>query len=300
LKPTLMTSSPERRHRMFLPFFAKHETAPIITELAVPNDLQERFLDQLQLTYRASGRAGLGPEELGIRLQTGGGIATLTYPMGGDAADLVLLAAARTDAGLIAQAAEGLENRRNDPISHIYRGAWVDHLLEGGHPADLAAFSKHEHARLESVGLAALSPVEGGETDRGVWMRVTGRDASLLATRLGETAVSRWIEKRFDGPSEEGEVMPEFYLLIDDPATPTRAHVTLAAAPESDLEAGRQVRMIEPCGHATGFRNENPYPEFAGEIDTLVRTEGLALKPNWMGRVLNPEPEARSDDGPGM
>jgi len=284
---------------MFFPF-AKDETIPTVVTLTIPNGLQERFLDQLQLAYRVSDESGSGPEALGIRLDPEGGHATLSYPKGGTAGDLVLLASARTDVGLIAPAAEGVENRRNDPMSHIYRGTWVDHLLAGGHPADLTAFSKHEHARLETAGLAALSPVRGGETDRGAWLRDSGRDASLLATRLGETAVSRWIEKRFDGPSEEGEAMPGFYLLVDDPAAPTRAHVTLAAARESDLEACARILMIEPCGHATGFRNENPYPEFAGEIDTLVRTEGLALKPNWMGQVLNPESEARSDDGPSM
>jgi len=284
---------------MFFPF-ATNEPAPTVVSLMIPNLLQERFLDQLRLAYRVSGEDGSGPEALGIRLAPEGGVATLSYPKGGTAGDLVLLAAARTDAGLIAPAADGVESRRNDPMSHIYRGAWVDHLLAGGHPADLAAFSRHEHARLERAGLAALSPVEGGETDQGAWVRVTGRDASLLATRLGETAVSRWIEKRFDGPSEEGEAMPEFYLLVDDPAAPTRARVTLAAARESDLEAGRQVRMIAPVGHTTGYRNDNPYPEFAEAIDTLARAEGLALKPNWMGRELDLSREDPSEDGPGM
>lgn len=159
---------------------------------------------------------------------------------------------------------------------------------------------QHEHARLERASLAALAPVEEGKTDQGAWVRVTGRDASLLATRLGETGVSRWIEKRFDGPSSEGEVMPEFYLLVDDSAAPTRAHVTLAAARESDLEAGRQVRMIAPTGHTTGYRNDNPYPEFAKAIETLARVEGLALRPNWMGRELDLSREDPSEDGPGM
>jgi hypothetical protein len=284
---------------MFFPF-AKDEPAPPIVTLPIPNGLQERFLDQLRLAYRVSGEDGSGPEALGIRLASEGGVATLSYPKGGKAGDLVLLAAARTDAGLIAPAAEGVENRRNDPMSHIYRGAWVDHLLAGGHPADLAAFSRHEHARLERAGLAALSPVDGGETDQGGWVRVTGRDASLLATRLGETAVSRWIEKRFDGPSSEGEAMPEFYLLVDDPAAPSRAHVTLAATREADIETGGRVLMIDPCGHTTGYRNDNPYPEFAEAIDTLARAEGLALKPNWMGRELDLNREDPSEDGPGM
>jgi hypothetical protein len=284
---------------MFFPF-AKDETAPPLTSLPIPKGLQEQFLDQLRLAYRVSNESGSGPEELGIRLAADGGVATLSYPKGGAAGDLVLLAAARTDAGLIAPAAEGVENRRNDPMSHIYRGAWVDHLLAGGHPADLAAFSRHERARLETVGLAALAPVAGGETNQGVWMRVTGRDASLLATRLGETAVSRWIEKRFEGPSEAGEAMPEFYLLVDDPAAPTRAHVTLAAARESDLETGLRVRIIAPVGHTTGYRNDNPYPEFAEAIETLRRVEGLALRPNRMGRELDLTREDPSEDGPEM
>jgi hypothetical protein len=237
---------------MFFPF-AKDEPEPPIVTLPVPNALQERFLDQLRLAFRVSGETGSGPEALGIRLATDGGVATLSYPKGGAAGDMVLLAAARTDAALIAPAAEGLQNRRNDPMSHIYRGAWVDHLLDGGHPADLSAFSRYERDRLLTSGLAALAPVEGGETDRGAWVRVTGRDASLLATRLGETAVSRWIETRFERPEPEGEAMPEFYLLVDDPAAPTRAHVTLAAARETDLATGARVRMIEPCGHATGW-----------------------------------------------
>lgn len=284
---------------MFFPF-AKDETAPPLVSLPIPNGLQEQFFDQLRLAYRVSNESGSGPEDLGIRLSHEGGVATLSYPKGGAAGDLVLLAAARTDAGLIAPAAEGVETRRNDPMSHIYRGAWVSHLLEGGHPEDLAAFSRQEHARLEKAGIAALAPVAGGETDQGVWLRVTGRDASLLATRLGETAVSRWIEKRFDGPSSEGEAMPEFYLLVDDLAAPTRAHVTLAAARESDLEAGRQIRMIASDGHTTGYRNDNPYPEFAEAIETLRLTEGLALKPNWMGRELDLTRADPSEDGPGM
>lgn len=284
---------------MFFPFAKDEPEQPVVT-LSIPNGLQERFLDQLRLAYRVSNESGSGPEEIGIRLAADGGVATLSYPKGGEAGDLVLLAAARTDAGLIAPAAEGVENRRNDPMSHVYRGAWVDHLLAGGHPADLAAFSKHEHARLEKAGLAALSLVAGGETDQGAWVRVTGRDASLLATRLGETAVSRWIENRFDRPSEAGEAMPEFYLLVDDPGAPTRAHVTLAAAREGDLEAGLEVRMIAPAGHATGYRNDNPYPEFAEAIETLRRVEGLALRPNWMGRGLDPTREDPSEDGPGM
>lgn len=284
---------------MFFPF-AKDEPEPPVTTLAIPNGLQDRFLDQLRLAYRVSNESGSGPEDLGIRLAHEGGVATLSYPKGGKAGDLVLLAAARTDLRLIAPAAEGVENRRNDPMSHIYRGAWVAHLLTRGHPADLSAFSKYERDRLQTSGLAALAPVAGGETDRGAWLRVTGRDASLLATRLGETAVSRWIEKRFEGPSSEGEAMPEFYLLVDDPAAPTRAHVTLAAARESDLEAGLEVRMIEPCGHATGFRNDNPYPEFAEEIGMLMRAEGLALRPNWMGREIDLTREDPSEDGPGM
>jgi hypothetical protein len=284
---------------MFFPF-AKEVTAPILVMLQIPNALQERFLDQLRLACRVTDETGSGPEELGIRLAHEGGIATLTYPKGGISGDLVLLAAARTDAGLIAPAAEGVENRRNDPMSHIYRGAWVDHLMAGGHPADLAAFSRHEHARLETAGLAALAPVAGGETDQGAWVRIIGRDASLLATRLGETAVSRWIEKRFDGPSCEGEAMPEFYLLVDDPAAPTRAHVTLAAARESDLEAGLPVRMIASGGHTTGYRNDNPYPEFAEAIEILQRVEGLALRPNWMGREIDLNREDPSEDGPGM
>lgn len=284
---------------MLFPFW-KDEPAPPVVALPIPDGLQERFLDQLRLAYRVSNEAGSGPEALGIRIAQEGGVATLSYPKGGVAGDLVLLAAARTDAGLIAPAAEGVESRQNDPMSHIYRGAWVDHLLAGGHPADLAAFSKHEHARLERAGLAALAPVDGGETEQGVWVRVAGRDASLLATRLGETAVSRWIEKRFDGPSSEGEAMPEFYLLVDNAAAPTRARVTLAAARESDLEAGRQVRMIAPNGHTTGYRNDNPYPEFAEAINTLARAEGLALRPNWMGRELDLSREGPSGDGPGI
>ena len=284
---------------MFFPF-AKDEPETSVTTLVIPGTLQERFLDQLRLAYRVSDGIGSGPEALGIRLAQEGGRVTLSYPKGGKAGDLVLLAAARTDAGLIAPAAEGVENRRNDPMSHIYRGAWVDHLLAGGPPADLTAFNKYERDRLQASGLSALAPVEGGETDRGASVRVTGRDASLLATRLGETAVSRWIESRFERLPREDEVLPEFYLLVDEPTAPTRAHITLAAAREADLTEGSRVALIARCGHATGFRNENPYPEFAREIETLVQAEGLALKPNWMGRVLEPESENTSDDGPGM
>lgn len=171
--------------------------------------------------------------------------------------------------------------------------------LAAGQTADLATLDKNESARVEAAGLAALTSLEGGETDRGVWVRVTGRDASSLATRLSETAVSLWIESRFERVQRDNEVLPEFYLLVDDPSAPTRAHVTLAAAREADVTEETRVALIARFGHATGFRNENPYPEFAEEIDTLVRAEGLALKPNWMGRTLH-DPEYSSDDGPEM
>lgn len=126
------------------------------------------------------------------------------------------------------------------------------------------------------------------ESDKGSWFKVTGTEAANAATVLSSTGVRMWIEAQAKWDLRDGKAWPDFYLLLDDKESPTRAHVALAAIGKDVAEAGKTPISISERGHATGFANRNPYPAFAADIEALVAHERLEFSPNYMGGPIYP------------
>lgn len=122
----------------------------------------------------------------------------------------------------------------------------------------------------------------------GAWVKIAKQEAAADAGLLSRTGIRLFIDagKKID-PSD-GSVSPHFYLLLDSAEAPTRAHVAFAALTKAQAESGLVPKFIAPHGHATGYRNVNPYPEFAEDIDLLVQREALEFRPNYMGRLVEP------------
>ena len=241
---------------MFFPF-AKDEPEPPIVTLPVPNALQERFLDQLRLAFRVSGETGSGPEALGIRLATDGGVATLSYPKGGAAGDMVLLAAARTDAALIAPAAEGLQNRRNDPGQRArggcHRGT-PDHRVLSG-PRRL-----HRHLRGAREGVRGAGP--------GIPRGPGALKATTMRTDMTDDLASRiaLLDRISDETGAGKYAGPGLLLLCPDDATTRGLAIAGAAAsvtrPDRDDGPDRDDLVRSGTSHhiarARGPRRRTP------------------------------------------
>lgn len=94
--------------------------------------------------------------------------------------------------------------------------------------------------------LRDLTLVEGCATDHGYWMRATGPGADQISGhRIGSRIASRFDERRvarFFDEHPEGR-LPEYYMLVDDPAAPTIAHVSLGAAGTSPTSSSRRRRI---------------------------------------------------------
>lgn len=191
--------------------------------------------------------------------------------------------------------------------------SWTDHMIESGESCSWREFDDALRAKRYEQGRAALELVENGETDNGYWVRATSAEAGFLATDISMTGVGSSIESTFSMKdlSEDGRIAPEYYLLVDSPDNPSRAHVALAAFKSDDISDPAadvsKMKTVAPHGHATGFNNRNPYPEFEKDIEKLVEVEGLHYTPNHVGRALDPADfraesryESPGSDGPGM
>lgn len=263
-------------------FFADHETK--VTTIPIPNGSAAQFLEHLG---KLDGMKAVG-------VSTGAEVTEIFYDEDGKTDDDVMLAAALTDDGLLRHIHETMNPPiYSGPPGSFMRRRWIRHLLTGGDAISCDAFG--ERVRMERKGreLSGLERIPNLEVAEGVWMRVTNAVAASAASRLSRTAVEIWIEDRFDedtpaAAAKLGQSLPEFYLLVDDEAEPTRAHVVVAAV-RSDEPASGTVRGIEPIGHTTGYNNYNAYPEFADAIEALVVAEGLQYKPNRRGRPIEPE-----------
>lgn len=183
----------------------------------------------------------------------------------------------------------------------LYKDAkeWISSIVAAGAFEPWEDYRKRTNAVRIAQGFAALAPVEGGTTPNGHWVRVTAIEADLTSRALSETFVNVWIRASFDPDKTDPDLpTPTFYLLLDDLENPTISHVTLASYKEKDMPTdGSRPRLdfiIAETGHATGFRNRNPYPTFEADIDALVKIEGLHYRPNFVGNRLDPD-EVRAE-----
>lgn len=138
--------------------------------------------------------------------------------------------------------------------------------------------------------LRDLTLVEGCATDHGYWMRATGPGAARVADQISGHGVGRWIESRFDercvaqffDEHPEGR-LPEYYMLVDDPAAPTIAHVSLGAA-KGDLFGVSNVMSLSLEGRAGGYRVPIDAPkEMFPPMRDLALVENLALRRHYLG-----------------
>lgn len=121
--------------------------------------------------------------------------------------------------------------------------------------------------------------------ESGVWYELLSQQDANRASILSETAVHIYFAKE---ESQEGGHPRRWFAFVRNVGEDARADVCVAA-----IRPGAKVENpgLIPSGvHATGYRNANPYPDFANEIERLAEVTGLAIEPNWQGHPLPPAP----------
>lgn len=228
-------------------------------------------------------------------VEVGASETSISYDDSVSVEDELIRAAAATDHELLREIfVERYAELSTDGDEPEVRTAWISHLLDGGEVITYGAF--HERVVKERLDkLTGFEKVQDLEAPNGVWLRVTSGLAAHVATRLSSTGVGGWIASRYgdrarSACAEDPDLrLPNYYLLVDDAEAPTKAFVALAALPEADMTADAIVHGIASHGHATGYQNYNPYPEYAEDIERLAAAEKLHYEPNWMGSLIEPE-----------
>lgn len=121
----------------------------------------------------------------------------------------------------------------------------------------------------------------------GTWAEILTREDAEEASRLSETDIGRhWIDGGHPGmPDYDMIAGVRWFVLLDWPERPLKAHVALAAVSQDMVLFEREGQCA-----VTGFAGANAYPEFAEDIERLAEREKLVLFPNHNGRVPRPEP----------
>jgi len=140
--------------------------------------------------------------------------------------------------------------------------------------------------------LKDLTPVDGCATDHGYWMRATGPGAARVANQISGHMIGLYIEKRFNEERvarffeefPDGK-LPEYYMLVDDPAAPTISHVSLGA-PKGHLWGVTKLMGLPLHGFAGGYHTKfGAPPEMKPPMRNLADVEGLALDWDFTGET---------------
>lgn len=119
----------------------------------------------------------------------------------------------------------------------------------------------------------------------GVWVEMLSQRDANRVSLLSGTAVHIFYAQEEE---QEAGHPRRWFALVRDVEGSLRAEVCLAVTPRG--AAVRDSGFLPSGVHTTGFRNANPYPEFADEIELLAEAVGLEIAPNWQGQLLGAAP----------
>lgn len=123
-----------------------------------------------------------------------------------------------------------------------------------------------------------------GEGNR--WYVIRDLEGAKIASGYGETGLLHFWDKLEKSGDNEGRT---WAVMFDDT---TRGRVSMAAI-SRDAERTDGDPLAD-C-HVTGFRNENSFDRYEGDIRNFCEAMQLLVYPNHMGRVIEPE-----TDEPGL
>lgn len=112
------------------------------------------------------------------------------------------------------------------------------------------------------------------ETDTGAWYEIKTEIEAMAASMLSGTAIGHYYK------SNSSNEHARWYAHLELDGESAKAGVVLAAQSADGFDAG----VWPHHSHVTGYRNINPYPDRAAEIEILSEAAGLHIAPNWMGR----------------
>lgn len=150
---------------------------------------------------------------------------------------------------------------------------------DAGHPSEI-----HDMGGLiDDVSVAPLSGMQvvADLGDDGKWFEIFTQPEANQASLLTETAIHIFFAK--EGKLESGH--PRRWFLFVGPEG--RGDVCLYVIP-----AGAEINERWPNDngtHTTGYRNKNPYPDFAPQVETLSQAIGVDIAPDYMGRNVKPD-----------
>jgi len=119
----------------------------------------------------------------------------------------------------------------------------------------------------------------------GVWIEMLSQQDANRISLLSGTAVHIFYAQE---EQQEGGHPRRWFALVRNVEGSQRAEVCLAVTPQG--AAVRDSGFLPSGVHTTGFRNANPYPEFADEVERLAEAVGLEIAPNWQGQILGAAP----------